>query len=145
MMIVKKQEKSLTSIPAKEKDPEGTQAVGNIGVYQFTHDVDNTNTPNSYTMSGVSISRYRDLPIDQHWNLPQGYEKMPAQDINVVDKSGNNLGSVHVNEENAKQRSFTVPNVKYWNINEKGEASFIDHKIKQTFPEKKCNYRQQTI
>lgn len=136
MMIVKKQEKSLTSIPAKEKDPEGTQAVGNIGVYQFTHDVDNTNTPNSYTMSGVSISRYRDLPIDQHWNLPQGYEKMPAQDINVVDKSGNNLGSVHVNEENAKQRSFTVPNVKYWNINEKGEASFIDHKIKQTFPEK---------
>lgn len=136
MMIVKKQEKSLTSIPAKEKDPEGTQAVGNIGVYQFTHDVDNTNTPNSYTMSGVSISRYRDLPIDQHWNLPQGYEKMPAQDINVVDKSGQTtLGSVHVDaQENAKQRSFTVPNVKYWNINEKGEASFIDHKIKQTFP-----------
>ncbi|MDU1580049.1 SpaA isopeptide-forming pilin-related protein [Finegoldia magna] len=135
-MVVKEQEKGLTSIPAKEKEPEGTQAVGNIGVYQFTHDVDESTTPKSYTMSGVKISRYRDLPIDQHWNLPQGYEKMPAQDINVVDKSGNNLGSVHVNEENAKQRSFTVPNVKYWNINEKGEASFIDHKIKQTFPEK---------
>ncbi|MDU7165087.1 SpaA isopeptide-forming pilin-related protein [Finegoldia magna] len=136
MMVVKKQEKSLTSIPAKEKDPEGTQDVGNIGVYQFTHDVDNTNTPNSYTMSGVSISRYRDLPIDQHWNLPENYNEMPDQEIKVVDKSGNELGKTTVKKESGKQRSFTVPNVKYWNINEKGEASFIDHKIKQTFPEK---------
>lgn len=134
-MVVKVVEKTnLTSIPAKESDPNNSQAVGNIGVYQFTHDVDESKTPKSYTMSGVSISKFRDLPIDQHWSLPQGYEKMPAQDINVVDKSGNNLGSVHVDaQENAKQRYFTVPNVKYWNI-DGGKATHIDHKIKQTFP-----------
>ena len=134
-MVVKEQEKSLTSIPSKEKDPEGTQAVGNIGVYQFTHEVDESTTPHSYTISGVKISRFQDLYIDQHWNLPQGYEKMPAQDINVVDKSGKNLGSVHVEtQETGKQRQIIVPNVKYWDINEKGEASPIDYKINQTFP-----------
>lgn len=151
-MVVKEQEKSLTSIPSKEKDPEGTQAVGNIGVYQFTHEVDESTTPHSYTISGVKISRFQDLYIDQHWNLPQGYEKMPAQDINVVDKSGNNLGSVHVDaQETGKQRLITVPNVKHWDINEKGEASLIDYKINQTFhPEnltigtKKYKYNENT-
>lgn len=134
MMVVKEKEKDLTSIPDKEADPNTSQAVGNIGVYQFTHDVDESTTPHSYTMSGVKISRFQNLYIDQHWNLPKGYEKMPEQDINVVDKSGNNLGSVHVDaQENAKQRLITVPNVKHWNI-DGGKATPIDHKISQTFP-----------
>ncbi|MDU5913865.1 MAG: SpaA isopeptide-forming pilin-related protein [Anaerococcus vaginalis] len=125
----------LNGVPFKNENPSGYQDVGNIAVYELNTNLTNPDQPNNYSVSGVSISRFRDLTIDQHWNLPQGYEKMPAQDINVVDKSGNSLGSVHVDaQENAKQRSFTVPNVKYWNINEKGEASFIDHKIKQTFP-----------
>ena len=137
-MVVKENQKSINSLPTKETDPQGTQAVGNIAVYQLDTSLTNPDQPNDYSISGVSISRFRDLPIDQHWNLPQGYEKLPAQDINVVDKSGQTiLGSVHVDaQENSKQRLITVPNVKYWNINEKGEASFIDHKIKQTFPEK---------
>lgn len=59
---------------------------------------------------------------------------MPDQEIKVVDKSGNELGKTTVKKESGKQRLITVPNVKYWNINEKGEASFIDHKIKQSFP-----------
>ena len=123
----------LNSVPFKNENPSGHQDVGNIAVYKFTTNLDNTNTPQYYTVGGVKISKYRDLYIDQHWNLPQN-GKMPAQDINVVDKSGNKLGSVHVGEQDGKQRLIAVPNVKYWNINEKGEASFIDHKIKQTFP-----------
>ena len=135
-MVVKEVEKSITSLPSKQTDPQGTQAVGNIAVYEMDTSLTNPDQANNYSVSGVSISRFRDLPIDQHWNLPQGYEKLPAQDINVVDKSGQTiLGSVHVDaQENSKQRLITVPNVKYWNIDEKGEASFIDHKIKQTFP-----------
>ncbi|EFK94291.1 LPXTG-motif cell wall anchor domain protein [Finegoldia magna ACS-171-V-Col3] len=128
--------KNISKIPTKETDPQGKQAVGNIAVYELdTNLTEKENDSNKYSLSGVSISRYRDLPIDQHWNLPQGYEKMPAQDINVVDKSGQTtLGSVHVDaQENVKQRSFTVPNVKYWNI-DGGKATPIDHKIKQTFP-----------
>ncbi|WP_049690133.1 SpaA isopeptide-forming pilin-related protein [Anaerococcus jeddahensis] len=121
--------------PFKNENPSGHQPVGNIAVYEMDTSLTNPDKANNYSVSGVSISRFRDLPIDQHWNLPQGHENMPEQDINVVDKSGKNLGSVHVDaQQNAKQRYFTVPNVKYWNINEKGEAGFIDHKIKQTFP-----------
>lgn len=124
----------LNSVPSKNENPSGYQAVGNIAVYELDTILTNPDQPNNYSISGVSISRFKDLPIDQHWNLPQGYEKMPAQDINVVDKSGNNLGSVHVDaQETGKQRIITVPNVKYWNIN--GEkATPIDHKINQTFP-----------
>ena len=136
-MVVKKAEHTTNnSLPSKETDPKDTQAVGNIAVYELDTILTSPDQPNNYSISGVSISRFKDLPIDQHWNLPQGYGKMPAQDINVVDKSGkNNLGSVHVDaQETGKQRLITVPNVKYWNINEKGEVSFIDHKINQTFP-----------
>ena len=124
----------LKSVPFKNENPSGYQPVGNIAVYELDTSLNNPDQANNYSISGVSISRFKDLPIDQHWNLPQGYEKMPAQDIKVVDKSGNELGKTNVNEETGKQRLITVPNVKYWNINEKGEASFIDHKIKQTFP-----------
>ena len=135
-MIEKVSQKTINSIPSKETDPQGTQAVGNIAVYELDTNLTNPDQANNYSVSGVSISRFRDLPIDQHWNLPKGYEKMPAQNINVVDKSGQTiLGSVRVDaQENAKQRLITVPNVKYWNINGEGEANFIDHKIKQTFP-----------
>ena len=129
--------KNINSIPTKESDPQGKQEVGTIAVYEFnTNLTEKENDSNKYSISGVSISRFRDLPIDQHWNLPENYNKMPAEDINVVDKSGNNnLGSVHVDaQENAKQRYITVPNVKHWDIGQDGKASHIGYKINQTFP-----------
>ncbi|MBP2015576.1 SpaA isopeptide-forming pilin-related protein [Anaerococcus degeneri] len=138
-MVVKKEKHTTNnSLPSKGSDPAGTQPVGNIAVYEYDTNLTQTEDKKPLTLSGVEISKYRDLYIDQHWNLPQGYETMPEQDISVVDKSGkNNLGSVHVGErKNSKQRFITVSNVKYWDINEKGEASPIDYKIKQTFPAK---------
>ena len=119
----------------------GTKPVGTIAVYEYDTTIPKDNK-DPQTLGGVAISKYRDLHIDQHWNLPKGYERMPAQDINVVDKSGkNNLGSVHVEApETGKQRQITVPNVKYWNINEKGEASPIDYKINQTFPKENVKF-----
>lgn len=115
---------------------DGEKPVGTIAVYEYTGKITDIENKEPQTLGGVAISRFQNLYIDQHWNLPQGYEKMPEQDINVVDKNGNNnLGSVHVDaQENSKQRLITVPNVKYWNINEKGEATPIDYKINQTFP-----------
>ncbi|MDU5324598.1 MAG: SpaA isopeptide-forming pilin-related protein, partial [Peptoniphilus harei] len=124
----------LNSVPFKNENPSGYQEVGNIAVYELNTSLTNPNQPNTYSVSGVRISKFQDIYIDQHWNLPQGYENMPAQDINVVDKSGNNLGSVHVDaQENAKQRLITVPNVKYWNI-DGGKATPIDYKIEQNLP-----------
>ncbi|MEQ0489120.1 SpaA isopeptide-forming pilin-related protein [Anaerococcus murdochii] len=142
-MVVKKEKHTTNnSLPSKGSDPAGTQPVGNIAVYEYDTNLTQTEDKKPLTLSGVEISKYRDLYIDQHWNLPQGYKKMPEQDINVVDKSGKtNLGSVHVGEqETGKQRLIKVPNVKYWNINEKNEASPIDYKINQTFPTDNVTY-----
>ena len=124
----------LKSVPFKNENPSGHQPVGNIAVYEIDTSLTNPDQPNTYSVSGVSISRFRDLSIDQHWNLPENYNEMPDQEIKVVDKSGKELGKTTVKKESGKQRYFTVPNVEYWNINEKSEVSPIDHKIKQTFP-----------
>ena len=140
----------VNSIPEQGTNPGDNQAVGNIAVYEYNALIADDKKPQ--TLAGVTISKYEDLSIDQHWNLPQGHEKMPEQNINVVDKGGNNLGSVHVDaQETGKQRLITVPNVKHWDINEKGEASLIDYKINQTFhPEnltigtKKYKYNENT-
>ncbi|MDU4045333.1 MAG: SpaA isopeptide-forming pilin-related protein [Peptoniphilus harei] len=137
-MVVKLvEETGLTSIPAKETNPDTKQAVGSIGVYKFTHDVDNTNTPNSYKISGVKLSKFQDLYIDQVWNLPAG-GKMPAQTITVKDIAGNSIGTTNVAEktpaENEIQRMITVPDVKYWNIDANGNATMIEHQIDQGLP-----------
>ncbi len=137
-MVVKvDEEQNLTSIPTKESNPKTKQAVGSIGVYQFTHDVDQLDTPTSYTISGVKLSKFQDLYVEQIWNLPAG-GKMPAQTITVKDIAGNTIGTTPVVEktpaENEIQRMITVPNVKYWDIDAKGNATMIEHTIDQGLP-----------
>src|SRR5699024_6455536 len=69
---------TVSEIPGKETNPNTDQAVGTIAVYEYNTSINDDREPQ--TLSGVAISRYEDINIDQHWNLPQGYEKMPAQD-----------------------------------------------------------------
>ncbi|WP_058991015.1 SpaA isopeptide-forming pilin-related protein [Anaerococcus rubeinfantis] len=135
MMVVKEQEKGLTSIPDKETDPDTSQAVGNIGVYQFTHDVDESTTPNSYTMAGVKISKFQDLYIDQEWNLPVEGMTMPAQTFIAKDDAGKQIAEKHVDAgaEGENQRLVVVPNARYWNIADDGTANKVGHKISQKF------------
>ena len=135
-MVVKEQEKGLTSIPAKESDPNTSQAVGNIGVYQFTHDVDESTTSKSYTMSGVKISKFQDLYIDQEWNLPVKDMTMPAQKFIAKDKDDNTLGEVHVDAgaDGQNTRFVTIPNARYWDIDgTTHEPSKRGNKIVQEF------------
>ncbi|MDU4334849.1 MAG: SpaA isopeptide-forming pilin-related protein [Finegoldia magna] len=134
-MAVKEQEKGLTSIPDKETDPNTSQAVGNIGVYQFTHDVDESTTPKSYTMSGVKISKFQDLYIDQEWNLPVAGMKMPAQKFIAKDEAGKQIAEKHVDAgtEGENQRLVVLPNARYWNIADDGTANKVGHKISQEF------------
>ena len=124
---------TVSEIPGKGTNPRTDQAVGTIAVYEYNTSIKDDKEPQ--TLSGVAISRYEDINIDQHWNLPQGYEKLPAQEIKVVDKSGKELGKTTVNEEDGKQRLITVPNVKVWDI-QQGERKFTktQPKIVQTFP-----------
>ena len=135
MMVVKEQEKGLTSIPAKEADPNISQAVGNIGVYQFTHDVDESTTPNSYTMAGVKISKFQDLYIDQEWNLPVEGMTMPGQKFIAKDDAGNQIAEKHVDAgaEGENQRLVVVPEARYWDIAKDGTANKVGHKISQEF------------
>ena len=147
-MVVKETEKGgLTSIPAKETDPNTKQAVGSIGVYQFTHDVDQSTTPHSYKISGVKLSKFQDIYVEQIWNLPAG-GKMPAQTITVKDIAGNPIGTTTVDEktpaENEIQRMITVPDVKYWNIDTNGNATMIEHTIDQGLPTDKVTIGDKT-
>ena len=135
-MVVKEAEKTdLTSIPAEKTDPNTSQAVGNIGVYQFTHDVDESTTPHSYTMSGVKISKFQDLYIDQEWNLPGEGMTMPAQKFIANDDKGYKIAEVHVDAgaEGENQRLVVLPDARYWNIADDGTANKVGHKISQEF------------
>ena len=135
-MVVKEAEKTdLTSIPAKETDPNTSQAVGNIGVYQFTHDVDESTTPHSYKISGVKISKFQDLYIDQEWNLPVKGMTMPGQKFIANDDKGNKIAEVQVGAgaEGENQRLVVLPDARYWDIIDEKTANKVGHKISQKF------------
>lgn len=134
-MVVKANEKDIDSIPAKETDPQGKQAVGNIAVYKLDTQLANSNQPSNY-ISGVRISKFRDLYIDQVWNLPVDGMTMPGQKFIAKDKDGNNLGEVHVEEGAAGEttRFVTIPNARYWDIDETShKPSKRENKIEQKF------------
>ena len=148
-MVVKEEEKPISSISAKETDPQGSQPVGNIAVYEL--DTNLNNDLGKANISGVEISKGEDLLIDQHWNLPENYNKMPAQDIEIKDKAGKPLGKTRVGEQEGKTRLIRVPDVKSWTIDKNGKASPIPYDVVQTFPErpisigeKSYNYNENT-
>lgn len=135
-MVVKEAQKTLYNMPTKESDPQGIQDVGNIAVYEFDTSLKNATVANDYNVSGVRISKFRNLYIDEIWSLPDSRLKMPAQTFKAVDDIGNEIGSVTVDEwaEGITERYVTIPNVRYWDINEQnGEATKRGHKIIQVF------------
>lgn len=125
------------SIRKKETDPEGKQEVGKICIYKYNTKLNKPDGVDHYGISGVKISKFQDLYIDQVWNLPEG-GKMPAQTITVRDNNNTTIGEKKVEEktpENGEiQRLITVPNVKYWNIDTNGNATMIEHTIDQGLP-----------
>ena len=135
-MVVKENEKDINSIPAKETDPQGTQAVGNIAVYKLDTQLANSNQPSNYNISGVRISKFRDLYIDQVWNFPVDGMTMPGQKFIAKDKDDNTLGEVHVDVGTAGEttRFATIPNARYWDIDgTTHEPSKRGNKIVQEF------------
>ena len=135
-MVVKEAQKTLNNMPAKESDPQGIQDVGNIAVYEFDTSLDNATVANDYNISGVRISKFRNLYIDEIWSLPDPQLRMPAQTFKAVDDIGREIGSVTVGEgeEGIRERYVTIPNARYWDINEQtGEATKRGHKIIQEF------------
>ena len=146
-MDVKNNEMEISKVPAKENNPQGSQAVGNIGVYKFDTNLKTPNDPTDYSVGGVTISKYKDIIVDQRWTMVDNYNEMPGQSLTVRDKNGNKLGETTVNKENGSQRLITIPNVRYWNIADDGKASMIDHKIDQNLPTdiKQIGFKQYTF
>ena len=134
-MVVKSAESPITSLPAQGANPSGSQAVGNIAVYKVDTKLNNPNQYEEYSVSGVRISKYRDLYVDQKWGLPKDFEEdLPAQTLTVKNKAGDEtLGTANVAASTGYSRAINIQNVKYWDIDNQGNATMIDHKIEQTF------------
>ena len=135
-MVVKENEKAINSLPSKETDPAGTQAVGNIAVYKLDTQLTNSDKPSNYNISGVRISKFRDLYIDQVWNFPVDGMTMPGQYFIAKDSKGTELGKAHVDEGTAGEttRFATIPNARYWDIDgTTHKASKRENKIEQKF------------
>ena len=151
-MVVKNAESTIDSLPAKDTNPSGSQAVGNIAVYKVDTKLNNSRSAQNYSVSGVSISKYKDIYLDQLWGFPENNKfQMPAQTIKVVDKDGKVLGQTDVSAGKVGdiERVITIPNTKFWDIADDGKASMLDHKIVQQFPPspitingKKYEYRE---
>ena len=151
-MVVKNAESTINSLPAKGTNPSGSQAVGNIAVYKVDTKLNNPSSAQNYSVSGVSISKYKDIYLDQLWGFPENNKfQMPAQTIKVVGKDGKVLGQTDVSAGKVGdiERVITIPNTKFWDIADDGKASMLDHKIVQQFPPspltingKKYEYRE---
>lgn len=120
----------------------GEKPVGTIAVYEYNSTIADNKNPQ--TLSGVEISKYQDINVDQGWNLDQGLT-MPEMTVKAVDpKNENNvLGTATTTESQANpdpaKRTITIKDVKVWNISNTGEASKNDIKIKQEFPTNKTH------
>ena len=124
---------AVGSIPAKETNPNTSQAVGNIAVYEYNTSVPDNKNPQ--TLGGVAISRYQDVNVEQNWNLDNGL-KMPKMTLKALDGNNKEIGSVEVLEatNNDPTRLITIQNVKVWNIQGERQFSKNEVKIKQEFP-----------
>ena len=134
-MVVKTSIESRGRIRDKETDPEGQQEVGKICIYKYETKLNKPDGVDHYGISGVKISKFQDLYIDQEWNLPVDSMTMPGQKFIANDDKGNKIAEVHVDAgaEGENQRLVVLPDARYWNIADDGTANKVGHKISQEF------------
>lgn len=120
----------------------GEKPIGTIAVYEYNSTIADNKNPQ--TLSGVEISKYQDIDVDQKWNLDQGLT-MPDMTVKAVDPNNEEtvLGEATTTESTADpdpaERTITIKDVKVWNIADGGKASKNDIKIKQEFPTNKTH------
>ena len=133
-MVVSKGEQTINAFPDKETDTGNS--TGTIAVYEMTTNLTDADQGAKYSVSGVTISQAQDLYVYQEWGMPAG-RNMPAQQLKVVDGEGHEQGpyTIGAGKDQKTARRITIPNVKYWTINDDGTATFKGLKIKQSFPQ----------
>ncbi|WP_234025843.1 SpaA isopeptide-forming pilin-related protein [Anaerococcus sp. Marseille-P3915] len=137
MMVERIRESETNSIPDAKTRPENNQPVGTIAVYEFNTST-NESKDKTISLSGVAISKYQDVNVEQNWNLDNGL-KMPGMTLKAVNGSGDEIGKTTVGESEKANpdpatRNVIIPDVKVWNIENGGKFSKNDIKIKQEFP-----------
>ena len=134
-MVEKVSVETRGKIRDKETDPEGKQEVGKICIYKYETKLNKPDGVDHYGISGVKISKFQDLYIDQEWNLPVDSMTMPGQKFIANDDKGNKIAEVHVDAgaEGENQRLVVLPDARYWNIADDGTANKVGHKISQEF------------
>ncbi|MDU2025493.1 MAG: prealbumin-like fold domain-containing protein, partial [Finegoldia magna] len=142
MVQVGQTQQNVNPMPEKGENPNTNQTVGTIAVYGYDTSF-NTDEKKPLSLAGVMISKYKDIYVNQNWNLDQGLN-MPAQTLKAVDPSDskNELGSTSVDEETPgaqASRSITIPTVKVWNIQGERKFTKTQPKIVQTFPTDKTH------
>ena len=150
-MVVKVPETDLHgNIPDQGTATNEDHTVGTIAAYEYYTKLDSptVNKPKmSYTLGGVEISKEVDLQVEQDWILDKEV-KIPKQHIEAVNANNHNqvLGRVDLPaaKDFSRTRRFVIPNVKVWEIGEKGKATRLTPKIKQDLPKvDKIEFKQE--
>ena len=150
-MVVKVPETDLHGIiPDQGTATNEDHTIGTIAAYEYDTKLDSptVNKPKmSYTLGGVEISKEVDLQVEQDWILDKEV-KIPKQHIEAVNANDHNqvLGRVDLPaaKDFSRTRRFVIPNVKVWEIGEKGKATRLTPKIKQDLPKvDKIEFKQE--
>lgn len=132
---------NVNPMPGKGQNPSTDQSVGTIAVYEYNTKINQEADKSPLTLSGVSISKYENININQEWSLGPG-TNMPEQTIKAVDESGIEIGSVTVladTDQTHNQRRITIPDAKVWTINNDGNGNITATKsntkvVQEGFP-----------
>lgn len=132
---------NVNPMPGKGQDPSTDQSVGTIAVYEYNTNINQEADKSPLTLSGVSISKYENININQEWSLGPG-TNMPEQTIKAVDEKGTEIGSVKVpadTDQTHNQRRITIPDAKVWTINNDGNGNITATKsntkvVQEGFP-----------
>lgn len=140
MHQISKQSERNNPIKAGNLDGEKTFAPGTIAVYEYKTKLDDSNKPQTYTLSNGAISKYRDVDVNITWSKRVENSKYPEETLILSEKDNEeNSSSIKIDKENDPPQTTSVvitkvPNVKIWNIGQNGEPQKIEYKIKQEIP-----------
>lgn len=134
------QTKRNNPIKAGNLDGEKTFAPGTIAVYEYKTTLDDSDKPQTYTLSNGAISKYRDVDVNITWSKRVENSKYPEETLILSEKDNEqNSSSIKIDRENDPPKSPSVvitkvPDVKIWNIGQNGEPKKIEYNIKQEMP-----------
>lgn len=165
MHQIKGQTKRNNPIAAGNLDGENSFAPGTIAVYEYKTSLLNSDKPETYTLSNGAISKYRDVDVNITWSKRVENSKYPKHTVILVDDKNTEILGDGKNTESSQDkidaltekeleiyphvkigreekyekdpRIITkIPNVKLWNIDEKGNYTNINYKIFEQMPKK---------